>query len=344
VEKKTLGFAPLDPEDGRPWRPLTVAISPVVAFLSRHAWSGSRARLSTRYYESGLWRRLWYWNRRLGRIPRATTVHVDATVGLGLRMKLDLSRLTDCFAYVFGIGEFDVLPIFDKLASEAPVVLDIGANVGTTTIAFARARPRGRVFAFEPSHAMRSSLEANVSINGLRNVEIVPIGLGDEASTFVLVEEMPGNPGSSYLSGASDGAGERVATKRLDDWLGSGTSVDFIKMDVEGFEKKVLLGAERTLRMWHPKIVLELNGPALERQGTSRGEVVAFLAALGYRCFIFEEGELVHYDPSGFDNNQVHNIVALHDPVPKNNAASSPVPLRRPGDVVAPGPGTRHGW
>jgi hypothetical protein len=56
-----------------------------------------------------------------------------------------------------------------------------------------------------------------------------------------------------------------------------------VKVDVEGFEMEVLLGAERLLRDHHPLLLLELHLDLLERRGVRPGEIVSLLARHGYR-------------------------------------------------------------
>ena len=230
-----IAFSPLNEADGAPWRRVLLATFPAAAVMSRLAWSVSAARLSTSGQRTNTWQRLWHWNRRIGRLPRQSSVTRVRHVGSGLRMHVDLSRLTDCFAYVYGVGEFEIAHVFEKFAGRSPVVLDIGANVGTTTLAFAKARPEGVVFAFEPSSAIRSVLSQNVQINHLTNVTVVPVALGDEVANFELIQERAGNPGSSFLSAASSTqttSADVVSTQRLDAWAGSRSDVSFIKMDV----------------------------------------------------------------------------------------------------------------
>jgi hypothetical protein len=66
------------------------------------------------------------------------------------------------------------------------------------------------------------------------------------------------------------------------------SELDFIKIDVEGFEMNVLKGAEETLIKFHPKLFIELNDKSLKDQGYSALELVSFLKKIGY--IIYEDG------------------------------------------------------
>lgn len=66
--------------------------------------------------------------------------------------------------------------------------------------------------------------------------------------------------------------------------------LDFIKADIEGWEVRLLHGAESTLKHFRPRLLLELSGTALARAGDRLVDAFAFLAARGYRAFRFEPG------------------------------------------------------
>jgi hypothetical protein len=64
--------------------------------------------------------------------------------------------------------------------------------------------------------------------------------------------------------------------------------LDFIKADIEGWELRLLHGAESTLDRFRPRLLLELSGTALARAGDRLADAFAFLAARGYRAFRLE--------------------------------------------------------
>jgi len=64
--------------------------------------------------------------------------------------------------------------------------------------------------------------------------------------------------------------------------------LDFIKADIEGWELRLLHGAESTLERFRPRLLLELTSVALARAGDRLDDAFAFLAARGYRAYRFE--------------------------------------------------------
>lgn len=148
------------------------------------------------------------------------------------------------------------------LASGSEVILDVGANVGCTALLFgelARA-----VHAFEPSPTTYGFLADNIAQSGLTNVRVHNLGLGAESGTLTL-SWSPTNRSGGFIRNPDEGfprlEDETVQVRTLDDMVDNlGLSqVDFIKIDVEGFEGEVLKGAQRTLARFQPVVLLELN-------------------------------------------------------------------------------------
>lgn len=133
-------------------------------------------------------------------------------------------------------------------------VLDIGANIGLYSILLAElVGNEGRVFAFEPDPVLFQAALTNSRQNGRDGViKIQNLALGSRTERATLYRR-PFNSGDNRLS-ASPAHREAVAVNvgRLDDIL-SGEKIDFIKMDVQGWEAEVLRGMQQTVR----------NNPAL---------------------------------------------------------------------------------
>ena len=141
------------------------------------------------------------------------------------------------------------------------VVFDCGANIGVFSIL---AAPLASVvYAFEPAKDNLLSLEHNIKINSANKVEIVPKALSDVDSHTRLVL---GDSLANYLirEGEPLDAGaktELVETITLDGFVKQKniTKVDFIKLDVEAFEEKVLLGTKEVLKRDKPKLSISIQ-------------------------------------------------------------------------------------
>jgi FkbM family methyltransferase len=189
-------------------------------------------------------------------------------------------------------------PTIARLVPSTAVVFDVGAHAGQYTKLFARAASHGRVYAFEPGSYARSILRAVAWLHELSNVTVVPMALGSEARLDTLSIPLKGSGsfgfGLSHFGHPSerwrDVAQELVAMTTIDEvvkTLGL-DRLDFIKADIEGWELRLLHGAEDTLERLRPRLLLELNGAGLARAGDSLNDVFDLLTARGYRAFRFE--------------------------------------------------------
>lgn len=166
--------------------------------------------------------------------------------------------------------------------------LDVGAHIGTAaTRASRQVGPRGCVIAFEPTPENRRLLLENLRRNGCRNVTVIPTAVSSHAGSRAFRVSRVGATGGSALESlekptAADRAHSEIIEVEcvtLDGVVGqfSLPSVDFLKIDVEGHELEVLVGAIDTLRRFHPRIVLETDP-----RGPLHREVEVFLRDHGY--------------------------------------------------------------
>lgn len=139
------------------------------------------------------------------------------------------------------------------------IVVDVGANVGAHTFAFADAvGPTGMVIAVEPQRMLFGMLSGSQAMQGRKQVWPRWCALGRDAGVVFVPElnyDAPNNFGGLPLKGRD--VGEPVARVPLDLW--DMPQVDFLKIDVEGMELDVLMGAEQTVRRARPVICVEAD-------------------------------------------------------------------------------------
>jgi FkbM family methyltransferase len=134
------------------------------------------------------------------------------------------------------------------------VVLDLGAFNGNSSIALSRpAGEQGKVYAFEPNPVMQEILARNLKRMNCVNVEIIPRGAGDAPN--VLKFTIQGAASRFDPFGDVD-----VQIGKVDDFVVERglSKVDFIKLDVEGFEMPALRGATSTIRTFRPKLAISV--------------------------------------------------------------------------------------
>jgi FkbM family methyltransferase len=158
--------------------------------------------------------------------------------------------------------------------------IDVGANIGIYTLLVAG---KGcEVIAVEPADDARRLLEVNLALNGL-SADVINCALGRAAGRGALRSDLGS---SNYIvtdSGEPDAATlTEVTLTTVDEVLGDRTAAA-MKVDVEGFELDVMLGAARALAEQRIGIVqLEWNTMARERFGRTRADVAAVLQDAKY--------------------------------------------------------------
>lgn len=158
--------------------------------------------------------------------------------------------------------EPDTVALLNSLLRDSDVVFDVGANIGCTSILFGE-RCR-KVYSFEPSPTTFKFLQRNLSNAGLNNVVPMNMGLGSCSCESELTFD-PSNRSMGFVSDKTQASLghtiEKIKIERADNVAKSMDlpTLDFIKIDAEGFEKSVIEGAEGIIRAYKPIVVLELN-------------------------------------------------------------------------------------
>jgi len=248
------------------------------------------------YYEQ----RRWLACRRgaLWEAAREKDLAVPITVRWhsGTTVDLTLGNDNSLCLYVCGSFEPNEFAFLDRILRPGMVFIDVGANDGYYTLfAARRIGPTGRVVAAEPSSRERAHLQRNLGRNGLDNVTVVPAAIGATSGLADLHLAHGVHAGHNTLgSFAHDdvvrASLERVPIEPLDAVVARlGLShVDFIKVDVEGAEARVISGAANVLATMRPLMLLEVNDKALRAQGHCAQSLVDTLRVdLRYEIFVF---------------------------------------------------------
>lgn len=133
-------------------------------------------------------------------------------------------------------------------------ILDIGANIVNHAIYYASSNNVSEVICFEPVSKTYEILLKNVRINNLSNkIRAYNLGLSDETGKASVVDYNLLNIGGTHITKNNNGI---INLKKIDDI--DLASIDFMKIDVEGFELNVLKGAIKTLIKYSPLIQIEI--------------------------------------------------------------------------------------
>jgi FkbM family methyltransferase len=160
----------------------------------------------------------------------------------------------------------NIFAVIDTLSDDC-IVVDGGANIGFFTVPVAqRIKTRGgRVVSFEPQRQLFNALSGSLALNGLDNVFLHNMGLGDGSQSQAYLPAVdysqPSDFGTVSLS-VDDTVQEYhwMRTRSVDvDSIDSLMlpRLDFIKLDVEGFEIPALLGGLESIKKYRPYIWVE---------------------------------------------------------------------------------------
>ncbi len=190
-----------------------------------------------------------------------------------------------------GVWSPEEMDLFARLIQPGQTVLDVGANMGSHTLAFCNfVGPTGTVHAFEPQRIMFQALVATVALNSWTNahchmklvgarrgrMRLPSIDYG-EPSNFGMMTLSPDRERARTLTYRDDEAGEEVERITLDSL--DLAACHLIKIDVEGMEIDVLRGARRTIARHRPLIYMECQPDKRSRHS------LKLLKSLGYAAW-----------------------------------------------------------
>lgn len=161
-----------------------------------------------------------------------------------------------------GIFDCDELDLFESLIRKDSVVFDIGANIGLTSIFFAERC--SKVYSFEPVRSTFRFLTQNITRYDLANVQLENFGFGREKKKSIIVMDKT-DSASGFIGEAivphSEYLIENIELSTLDFFTSQHKieKVNFLKLDVEGYELEVLFGGKKLLMRDRPLVVMELN-------------------------------------------------------------------------------------
>jgi FkbM family methyltransferase len=179
-----------------------------------------------------------------------------------------------------------------QLIPKGGTCLDVGGNFGQFASYLARAVGReGIVHSFEPLAYNRRILTTVMKRLNLRNVVVHPFAVGSKNGT-VRISIPSGNTAEAHVSEVT---GEVTDVISLDSWAARQRldRLDFLKIDVEGFEMEVIRGCQHLLSLFMPVVLCEISGVCTWRYGLSVMAPFQFLEGLGYRSFVWNGETLV---------------------------------------------------
>ena len=219
---------------------------------------------------------------------------------------------------ITGTHELLYLMMIKKLISDGDYTIDIGAHEGYFSLFMSSlVGKNGRVFAVEPNPENLYFLHRNVEICDKHNIQVIGKAVGDKQMRALFNYDDGMGPWGSLIDFSyfktwfKTKKTIEVDVDTLNNLFANiDHKIKFIKIDVEGNELNVFLGAERLLSKHWPHICFEVNPMIWAHLGSSVGTMLDLLKSKGYELFVVEEDNRLHEYKNLFQSS--FNIFAIH--------------------------------
>jgi len=189
------------------------------------------------------------------------------------------------FIYRGNISE--VIPYaISKYLGENENFIDVGANFGLWSLYASLIIKNGKVFSYEPVSINYKRLLENIRLNNIKNIKTFKLGISNKEEELEIF--IPEDLGSSSIVSIYSKKTEKIKLKSLDNL--DFENIKLIKIDVEGFELKVLEGAKQILKLQRPIIIIEIVESNLNSANSSSKEILNFLTSVNYSIYSYKNG------------------------------------------------------
>ena len=184
--------------------------------------------------------------------------------------------------------------LFSKVIPRDGIVIEIGAHIGSQSIPISKMCSDGILYCFEPQRIIQQIHSGNVALNNRKNITSYHYGISDVEELVRLPEcdySIPWNYGAYSITDGYDKEltfegevrSEEIQLITLENFVSrkSLSRLDFLKIDAEGAELKILNASENLIKRLMPLIFIENNSKEAFNQ------IVEKLNSLGYECYWF---------------------------------------------------------
>lgn len=175
-----------------------------------------------------------------------------------------------------------------KQVKQDSVVVDVGANIGYYTLLLAKTVKR--VYAIEPEEETFEILRKNVEANNLENVVLIKAAASDKKGVTNLIKSED-NFGDHKIGLKGK---EKVKTIRLDDLLTGEKKIDLIKIDTQGYEEKVIMGAKEIIKKQSPTLFLEYTPNGSKKMLNYLRSIYKWIRTIDYWFYICRKGVTIN--------------------------------------------------
>ncbi len=182
----------------------------------------------------------------------------------------------------WSLGEIEICK---KLLTPSDVVIEVGANIGSHTLALSKVVNKGAVFAFEPQNVIFQNLCANISINSITNCVCLQSAVSDKKDEELYFPNFDftrqNNFAGTSLSDKRFEGSLRTDVDTLDNRFANLGRLTLLKTDAEGMEVNVLKGGFDLIKRTKPFLYVENDVHYIEKSK----ELIELIWSLEYRIF-----------------------------------------------------------
>jgi FkbM family methyltransferase len=252
--------------------------------------------------------------------------HLAITMPYGSHslVNVDTASFIEWVLFFYGEYEPGLTDLVRRVCKFGYIAVDVGANIGTLTLILGEVVGEGgRVIAIEPQPEEYEKLVENIALNRMAQVKPIRCALSDSPGRLTLYspDQTDANRSKSSLYAANVGQGALeipVEVTTLDALLSAERCkrLDLLKIDTEGHEWKVLLGAQESIKQYRPYVIFEYDQRTWQNAGAEFALAQQFFADLNYSLYVIQdEGWLTRLQ---YGLPQSANLLAV--PLPERGA------------------------
>jgi len=225
----------------------------------------------------------------------------------GLSYKLDLNEHVEYQAYFDGVYDYRTVYLMRRILSgiDNPVYMDVGANIGNHLLPVAHLVKKA--IAFEPNPLMLRKLEGNLKTNKIENILLFNFGDSNKNEDLPFYSN-PTNPGAGSFVEAEHSPDrpttENILSVKIGDEVVNNielTRLDFVKIDVEGYEYEVITGLKNTLEQFRPIVMFEFMGKASHRKFESLKSLYGLFPTGYHVCALGSSSRARYFEHNAYD-------------------------------------------
>lgn len=227
----------------------------------------------------------------------------------GVIMKYDPKSDVGINLFFKGSYEQANIDYISSMIENTGHIIDVGANIGYNSICWSIMHPNIFIHSFEPGKETFDLLKFNTQKNKRDNIILVNAAVSDKSGTAVFYHCSD----NAYSSLKDTKRKEIVATYEvkvltIDEYVKANDleQVSLLKIDVEGLEHNVIVGAKDTLISKKPIVFCEIYSGLNSNENPI--ETIDFMEATGYRSFIMKEGKLEEFQ---YHNDKYYNYLFI---------------------------------